>query len=594
MCEDYMIINRINSINNIQNKKVKSPSFGSINFEQVKTLSDAVSKQIYSKAQIIELYKKFPQASGITLGAGGLPLVWIEKAKDKTRLKIESFLENLGEIVKIDRHYSNIDTLKRALYNLFMFHGIIDKTDKFDVNYLEKGFFGRAFQLVINDDVENSKVLKEYKRTYRYHNNHGNYSEQNVAEYITRYAGDNTNMVKYYFGDTDNGYMIVDYISTNTPDPKEDIVLEDLGVAYDDGRPRNLVGKYIIDCGGFITISNLAGNKTAQEVHRQIKYSESDEVRMELFNKIYDDVENPEYENRMIGLTHSIKHLPQEEQAKLYEKMYALNQNGVNIALIENIKHFPFSFKADDLINGLASSEEEGVKVVIAREIKHFPAKLKHELFEKLSKDGNVTIKKYLARNLNQYYMNIANRVNIYDNLMEGADTYANIALANALSMLSESHRDERFEKLFNQNDIVVDCALARNIEVFANDEKTMTKWVNKLMELDHKRVKRALAESVKFMPEKLKKEIFVQLLEVDDMNTKEFLAETITSIPNYHQHQEWFDRLILGAENSVKRELAKALKNVKYPDVRKAWIKELTLRGDSSVQEIMKKQGLI
>ena len=343
-----MIINNVGFLNNKNSYKTtskKHPTFKAINFEQVKQLSEAVSKQIYGKKQVIEVYKNFPEAKGISLGRTGLPKAWLERIKDKSRFNIETFLENLGEIFTIDRHYSNIDTLKRAISNLFMFHGIIQKDEKLDVKYLEKGFFGRAFHLIINDDVENSTVLKEYKRTYRYHNNHGNYSEQNVAEYISRYSGDNTNMVKYHFGDTKNGYMVVDYISKDTPDPLESVVLEDIGVAYDDGRPRNLVGKYIIDCGGFITISNLAGNKSAQDVHKEIKYAQSDEVRRTRFNEIFNDTENPEYVNNMIGLTHSIKHFPTEEQAELYTKMYNLNQIGVNIALVENIKNFPYSFR---------------------------------------------------------------------------------------------------------------------------------------------------------------------------------------------------------------------------------------------------------
>lgn len=588
-----MFINKILPITANQNSNINknnNPNFKAINFAEVEKLTNAVSKEINGKKQIIELYKKFPEAKGITLGPTGLPSAWLDKAKNKARFKLESFLENLGEIVKIDRHYSNIDSLRRALYNLFMFHGIIDKTDKFDINYLEKGFFGRAFQIVINDDIENSKVLKEYKRTYRYHNNHGNYSEQNVAEYITRYAGENTNLARYYFGDTLNGYMVLDYISKDKEPPTKKIELDELGIAYDDNRPRNLVGDYIIDVGGMITISNLAGNKTAQEIHTKFKHLEDENEKLALFNEIYSNRDDAEYKNKMIGLTHSIKYFESETQGDLYNKMFDLNQQGVNVALVENIKNFPFSFKADNIINGLAESEDDVIKTVIAREIKTFPAKLKHELIERLSKEDNDSIKKYLARNLNQYYMNIANRVTIYDNLLEGADTYANIALANALNMLSEVHRDARFEKLFNANDRIVDCALARNIEVFENDEKTMTKWVHKLMEIKDRRISRALAESVKFMPDKLKIESFEKLLEVHDMNTKEFLAETITSIPNYHRHPEYFEKLILGAGNSVKRELAKALKTVRYPEIRNAWKKELLLRGDSSVKQIIEK----
>ena len=77
-------------------------------------------------------------------------------------------------------------------------------------------------------------------------------------------------------------------------------------------------------------------------------------------------------------------------------------------------------------------------------------------------------------------------------------------------------------------------------------------------------------------------------------MNAKEFLAEIITSIPNYHLHPEWFEKIMLNSGNSVKRELAKLLSQIKYPDVIEDWTKKLWETGDSSVKEIIKKQGLM
>ena len=53
--------------------KNNNPNFKAINFAEVEKLTDAVSKQITGKKQIIELYKQFPEAKGITLGPTGLP-----------------------------------------------------------------------------------------------------------------------------------------------------------------------------------------------------------------------------------------------------------------------------------------------------------------------------------------------------------------------------------------------------------------------------------------------------------------------------------------------------------------------------------------
>ena len=64
-------------------------------------------------------------------------------------------------------------------------------------------------------------------------------------------------------------------------------------------------------------------------------------------------------------------------------------------------------------------------------------------------------------------------------------------------------------------------------------------------MEETDYRTKRALCESVKYIPEVYMQETFVKLLDVYDMNAKEFLAETLTSVPNYHNHPEWFDKII-------------------------------------------------
>ena len=186
--------------------------------------------------------------------------------------------------------------------------------------------------------------------------------------------------------------------------------------------------------------------------------------------------------------------------------------------------------------------------------------------------------------------MNLANRVNIFDNLSDGADTFANIALINSLKWLGLEKRDIRFEKFFNLNDIIVDCALARNIELFDDAEDLKQKWVDKLMSVDDVRVKRALCESIKFLNGEMQVKTFEKLLEVDDLNAKEFLAEAITSVPYFHLHDDWFKKLVENADNSVYRELALHLNDIKTERVKEEWKEYLLEHGDSTVKDIINK----
>lgn len=568
-------------------------NFKTANLAEVEKLTKEISKRLYGKKGAMDVYSKFPLAEGISMGTSGLPQSWLKRIKDITKFDPMVFCERLGLVFTEDRHFSNIDSMRQNLRTVFKNFGIIEKNEDLDVTYLEKGFFGRAYKIDINDGEP--KVMKEYKRTYRYHNNHGNYAEQNIAEYIDHYTGSNTNVAKYYYGDTKHGIMLMDFISEDTPLPEKIVELDELGLGYGDAKPRNFVNKYIIDDGGMETISNLVGRRQAQNTYRTFKYLNDNTEKRELFETIINDVNNENYDENLIGLTHSIKFFPEKEQPDLYRRIFAINKTNTNIALVENVKNFSVEFRNNEIEKGLAATDDVAVKEIIAREIKHFPASITHSLMEKYAlEEDNNTIKKYLARNLNYYYKNRENRVIIFDNLMKNADTYANIALVNSLTNLPLNERDVRFGKFLELNDVIVTCALVRNIEIFNNDEQMLEKWLDKLMEIQDVRVKRALCESVKYLPEKIMANTFEKLLNVYDMNAKEFLAETLTSIPRYNVHPEWFDKILEASGNSVKRELAKALKTVQTQYLKQQWAKVLNEKGDSSVKKILKEQGLV
>lgn len=566
-----------------------------IDFDVVKSLTEHLAKRPYSKkhAQKVCTAKTYEQARGIS---GDLPTSWTDKISDIKLFDKEAFCENLGEIFSIDRHRADIDVMTASLRNLFKEHGIIKNENDLTTEFIGKGFFGRNFKISIGDG--NDKVVKEFKRTYRYHNNHGNFSEQNLGEHFKKFAGRDTEMVPYYYGDTKNGILITKFISEDSPKPTGKINLEDLGTAYDDGAPRNYVGDWIVDFGGLITINNLVGKPQAQKIFKEFKYSPAAEDLVSKFKNLFSNAsktDEKEYNETMIGLTHSIRFLPENIQGSLYEKMHNLKLKDVDIAILDNAGHFNHSFNSNPLFESIAKTDNIDVKKAICRQIKYFPSPLKDNIFEEYSaNETNQSIKKYLARNLNQYYKNITNRINIFDNLAKDADAYANIALINALekNFSNKNTIDARFERMFETGDMTTKSALARSIETFNETPELLQKWINKFNAMPDYRIKRGLAESVAFLPEEFKASTFEDLLEVKDNNTKEFLAETITSIKGYQHHEEWLKKLLDDGDNTIRRVLATHVKDIKYPTVKQKWINLILDGADSSVKKIIDKNN--
>lgn len=579
-------------IKNVNSAKIPAFTGKTIDFDVVEKLTQHLAKRPYSKkhAKKVATSITYADAHGIT---GELPESWFSKIKDIKDFDKNSFCDRFGEIFTIDRHWADIDTMTDNLRKLFKEHGIISDEKMLNTEFIGKGFFGRNFKISIGDG--NDKVVKEFKRTYRYHNNHGNYSEQNLGEHFKKYGGRDTEMVPYYYGDSQNGILITKFISKDAPNPTGKIDLEDLGMAYDDSFARNYVNDWIVDFGGIITINNLVGRPISQNIFKQFKYAKEGENLISKFDDILmksSKTNEKEYNDTMVGLVHSIKFLPEEKQVEYYNKMHKLNLKDVNIAIIEESDNFSYETKRSGLFESLTKSDNVEIKKAISRKVGNIPSPLKDKIFEEYAaNETNHSVKKYLARNLNHYYKNISNRTNIFDNLAKGADEYANIALINSMKWIGESKVAQRYAEMFEKGDIVTRCALARNIEIFKENPEEMKKWIDKFMEIDDFRIKRAMAESVKFLPKEFETKTFESLLDINDNNTKEFLAETITSISGYQNHKDWLLKILENGDNSIRRSLANELPKIKDSKVKEEWSKIISDGADSSVKKIIDSQ---
>lgn len=578
------------TLSNIAPNYMANISFrGKLNWGEIAEYSKDMGKRIYSKRHVTNLSEVHKDANGIAAGRG-LPTEWVSRIKNSDNFDIDNFIIEFGNIFEKERIFADIDKLQENLIHLFQKHGIIDDTTPLSVKYIGHGFQAWAYRIGISDDPNSGVVTKLFKRNNNFLQNHGNHTEQNLAEYIKEYAGDSTEFVKYYYGDTKHGLMTVDYLSPIIESPKGKTDLSDIGVCYKDDYPKNRRNGWICDFGGIETLSNLVGNKSAQEVHSAIKYAKTPEEKIEIFNKIISQNDgSDEFKDKAIGLAHGIKYLPIEMQPEMYQKCYELGSHRVNISLIQNIKNFSDCPELDLLTEKLLTNVDDiKAKENIAKEIKHIPEGLRHKFFEEEINTKHSAVIKYLSRNINQYYKNMPNRVNIYRTFAENADPYASVALINSMHYMGSARYGEYFEKFFSKNDDMVNTALARSIDLLNEDPKLQQEWIDKLLSCNSVQVDAGLSEVIPSINEELRGSLFEQLVESKDKVVKEYLAENITSIPKNMQTEEIVRKLLNGADNLVRGALVNTMQKMPASRQKETW-KRLVLEGaDNSIKAMV------
>ena len=567
-------------------------NFRALNWGEIHKYTNDLSKRIYSKRHINEFYEIYKDANGITAG-NGLPEVWTSRIKDISHFDKDSFIENFGKIFAEERIFADVDKVQKRLTQLFRQHKILDDNESLDVQYIGHGFQAWAYKISTGDENDKGIVTKLFKRHDNIFQNHGNKTEQNLAEYIRAYTNNDSEFVKYYYGDTKNGIMLVDYIPEDIEPPKTKLDMSDIGIGYGDDYPRNRINGYICDYGGIETVSNLIGNKPAQEVHRAIKYASSDEEKVRIFNELYSQrVNTDEFKDKAIGLVHAIKFMPKEMQAELYKKCYDLKSHRVNIALIQNIKNFAYLDETAEMIEDLVlNSVDQKEMETSAKEIKYIPSKVRHLFFEQQIDSKVSAVIKYLARNINMYYHDLPNRNNIYNRFIENCDIYSGMALIGSMKHMSSSHFDEYFEKFYAKNDSAINTALARSLEVLNDDIILQGKWIKKLLECNDRDVNTGLAESVSYVRSENRSILFEKLLSSQDKVTKEFLAQNLSAVPGYTFHTEWVEKILDGADNMVRGALLNTVKSMPESMVKTNWI-NMIMKGSDKTIKVMSKNA--
>lgn len=562
---------------------------GKLNWGEIAEYSKDMGKRIYSKRHVTNLAKIHKDAGGITIGRG-IPTEWFSRIKEPEKFDKDNFITEFGEIFQKERLFADVDKLQENLRHLFQKHGILNEETPFSVRYIGHGFQAWAYRIGIGNNPNSGVVTKLFKRDNNFLQNHGNHTEQNLAEYIKEYAGDSTEFVKYYYGDTKHGLMNVDYLPPTIESPSNKTDLSDIGVGYADDFPKNRVKGWICDFGGLETVSNLVGNKPAQEIHSAIKYAKTNEEKVDIFNKVISQNDGSDlFKDKAIGLAHGIKHMPIEMQPEMYQRCYNLGSHRVNISLIQNIKNFHSCPELDLLTEKLVTNVDDiKAKENIAKEIKHIPEGLRHRFFEEETNTTHSAVIKYLARNINQYYKNMPNRVSIYRTFADNADPYASVALINSMHYMGTSRYEEYFEKFFAKNDEMVNTSLARSIDLLNDNPQLQQEWIDKLISCNSILVNAGLSEVIPCINEELRGPLFERLVDAKDKVIKEFLAENITSIPRYMQTKEIVTRLLSGADNMVRGALANTMQKMPNGTQKESWKKLILDGADDSIKAMV------
>jgi hypothetical protein len=350
-------------------------------------LNRNLSKMAYKYAKSIKAEVAiFPNSKGIV---GNLPAEWVQKIPKENRADaIKEFYSDLNTIVKSRRMnvFANKETAQNISAALSK-AGIIQDGQKLKIDYIDEGGYGSAFRLKgLSDD---KYIIKVFNANNPINDYHGKYTEQSRAAFWQKYAGKNTQMVPFYFGDTDAGYMVNKFIDESVTKPQKYIIPESLGLNSDDidegvETGRNIINGFQIDYGGMkIANNNLVKHKGKQVNFRKFLALPPEEQLASL-NKADDAIKlhaiakiGSRPLNERTAYFQQLMNEPSEQvRLKLPDKLYTLLEE-------ERVPHF----------EQLATNASDGVKNKLAYIFDCLPEKNRAACFKLLGKDSSNNVK---------------------------------------------------------------------------------------------------------------------------------------------------------------------------------------------------------
>ena len=425
--------------NTITQKPLKSMNECSINFTG---LNRNLSKLAYETGKAIKAeVANFPKSNGIV---GNLPAEWIQKTpKENRELSIKGLHQDLKEIVNNFRMENyNTEPASKKINEALIKAGIINKGEKVWVKWIDSGGYGCAFHL--KGIFDNKYMIKVFKPMDKISNLHGKYTELNRAAFRQKNAGKNTQMVPFYFGDTDAGYMVNKYIDTNTPKYKKIISPAIYGLKSDDvcyeETGLNKINGFQIDYGGMrITESSLVRNKEKQAEFRRFLALPTENQLAEL----------PKADDRLKTLLIDELHwLPQDKIDPFFKQLIENADDEIKGKLADKLNCLPYEKKAE-FFNQLANDASNEVKMKLSSNFFCIHGKDRANCFKQLAKDASDEVKMSLTFVL--HYIPPKDRAECYKLLAENASIEVKNKITEKLYNMPKNEKKEIEKLLFGE-----------------------------------------------------------------------------------------------------------------------------------------------
>ncbi len=359
-------------------------------------LTTYLQKTVFSPADVKKLAEKVCKNNFV----GNLPQEWIEKIpkqqRPQTIKEVFEGFRNFAHLVDTNPQVA-LTNLETTLKNAKILS--VDKSIK--LKFEGSGTYGRVYRL---DGLENQKTGEQY--VIKMYNENGNHAQANgiFAElnrgglYWPKAAGNNTQMVRTFFGDLESGFAVNKFIDDSLETPKRIIPSKLVGLeSYDDLPKQNLLNNlyslnvingHVVDHGCLrVVCPELTNSKDARYVIKKIFLTPKDTA----FDKWIEFLSNPAYKNDTnvkVALVEALEYLQPSDRTKGFEellKRFSKNQH-IRKYLAKNIK-FIQDEDFTQCYSKLWKISETPQKIELLENIGKLPEKLQRQYLTQASRE---------------------------------------------------------------------------------------------------------------------------------------------------------------------------------------------------------------
>jgi hypothetical protein len=507
-------------------------------------LNRTLGKTAYENSESIKIeVANFPKSKGVV---GNLPKEWIDKIpKSDREVKIKELYQDFNTIVKDLRTNMKpveaADKFNKALHKA----GVIEKNERLTLGQSKEGLAGWAFHMQgISDD---KFILKVFKSNDLLNNYHGNYTELNRAAAWQKNAGKNTQMVRFYFGDADAGYMVNKFIDKEkTPICKEYVAPEIYGLSSNDTdeqdlvNGKNLINGFQIDYGGMFVLDRAFINNKKPPLELKNIFAAPVEERLELIKKAKTEVKQM--------LACQLNLLKEEERAPSFKSLAENSDNRMKKVLACKLYYLPEGERRG-CFKLLVENSNNKVRALLAAVIDCLPFEERASHFRLFSENADDNLKKTLIRNI--CYLPKEERGSLFNKLGENANNETKKMLTKALYFLPDDEKSLCFKAMAATADIETKKNLADVLYCLPEDERVM--FFKQFAETGGSELKLALLPNFHCIPDTHKASCFSHVAENADTVVKKELIRCFGMLAPSERTSS-FKKLAENADEEVKK----------------------------------------